>query len=407
MKKNILQVEKDVLRNYQKSNPSFIKLNKNSFKNHKSRRKSLFQYKLNFPIKLFKNSHVLDLGSGTGEQDLCYASWGADLTLVEINSVSVQQTKKYFTDFNYASKIKEIHNCSIFDFKPKKSYDIVISEGVFHHTENPKKCFDILIENLKDDGFVILQLAFDSSLLQRSLQRMIMNYLTDGDYDKIITYSPKLFSETLERASKFGGRSFKQIIHDFYTNPKHKGIGYLEIMNWFKDNNIKFYSAYPSINPENLINGVHLKGGAELLNEYPHISAFANIYFIMASSEDQDFIGDFYENAIYTNKKMQSLMDESGLNDYVYGTQRDIKHLTESFKDYFSSVHNLFKVRNEIVMHKIRKFEEELLLLLSNLNKMDINKIQKSINSFEVLFRGFNGVPSNYIIGCKSSKNEF
>ena len=58
-------------------------------------------------------------------------------------------------------------------------------------------------------------------------------------------------------------------------------------------------------------------------------------------------------------------------------------------------------------MHKIRKFEEELLLLLSNLNKMDINKIQKSINSFEVLFRGFNGVPSNYIIGCKSSKNEF
>ena len=196
---------------------------------------------MNFPTKLFENSRILDLGSGTGEQDICYAMWGSHLTLVELNSNSIKKTKDYFKYFKIQDCIEKIHNCSIFDFKPSGLYDIVISEGVFHHTENPEMCFDILTQNLKNDGFVILQLAFDSSLLQRSLHRMILDHFTGGDYKKIIKFAPILFSETLSRAAKYGGRSIKQIVHDFYTNPKQKGISVLDIINWFKKKQIKYY----------------------------------------------------------------------------------------------------------------------------------------------------------------------
>ena len=43
---------------------------------------------------------------------------------------------------------------SIFDFSAKNKYDIVISEGVLHHTNNPKLGFEKLIKNQKKMVFV-------------------------------------------------------------------------------------------------------------------------------------------------------------------------------------------------------------------------------------------------------------
>jgi len=404
---NLIDVEQSVLSNYKISSPSYINLNDKSIQAHLAKRKSLFQYKLNFPIKLFENSRILDLGSGTGEQDICYAKWGSKLSLVEINHLSIEATKDYFQNFKLEDSIENIHHCSIFDFKPNGLYDIVISEGVFHHTENPEKCFDILVQNLKEDGFVILQIAFDSSHLQRSLQRMILDYLTGGDYDQIIKVSPILFSETLSRASKYGDRSIKQIVHDFYTNPKHKGISISNILKWFNKNEIKYYSSYPSIGIENLINGVHKKGGAEIINEFPHLSAIANIYFLIACEEDEEAISSSYSNFEDANTQLENLMENSGLNDFVYGQEMNINELNIRFADYFNSVKKLFKKRHELTTKKIDTIESELITLFDNLIKRETNVIGKHINNFEILFKGYNGVPSNYIIGCKSIDKTF
>ncbi len=404
---NLINVERSVLSNYKISSPSFINLNDKTIQAHLEKRKSLFQFKLNFPIKLFENSRILDLGSGTGEQDICYAKWGSKLTLVELNNLSIKETKGYFQNFKLEDSIEKIHHCSIFDFKPNGLYDIVISEGVFHHTENPEKCFDILVQNLKEDGFVVLQLAFDSSHLQRSLQRMILDCLTSGDYDQIIKVSPILFAETLSRASKYGGRSIKQIVHDFYTNPKHKGISILDIINWFKKKQIKYYSSYPSIGIENLINGVHKKGGAEIIEEFPHISAIANFYFLIACDEDEETILSFYNNCEEANTTLENLMENSGLNDYIYGQEININKLSISFLDYFKSVKELFKKRHARTTKKIETIESELRTLFENIMKRDTNLLGKQINNFEILFKGYNGVPSNYIIGCKSKDKTF
>ena len=93
----VRKTEQAVLDNYTISSPSFIDLNSDNFCNHLSKRHSLFQYKLNLPTKIFKNATLLDFGAGTGEQDICYAQWGAQLDLVEINPVSIEKIKNTST----------------------------------------------------------------------------------------------------------------------------------------------------------------------------------------------------------------------------------------------------------------------------------------------------------------------
>ena len=93
--------------------------------------------------------------------------------------------------------------------------------------------------------------------------------------------------------------------------------------------------------------------------------------------------------------------------DYVYGQEININELNIRFADYFNSVKKLFKKRHALTTKKIDTMESELITLFDNLIKRETNVLGKQINKFEILFKGYNGVPSNYIIGCKSIDKSF
>lgn len=398
-------IEQEVLQNYKISSPSKLPLeDKNYSKEYFFKREKLFRDCLKLPKQIFKNKKILDFGSGTGEHDILYAQWGGTLDLVEINPISVNQTKKYFKFFNLNKKINKLYNKSIFDFSSKNKYDIVISEGVLHHTNNPKLGFEKLVKNLKKDGFCVLQLAFDYSHFQRSLHRYIINYLlinnSKSDVEKI---SNKLFSETINRALKFGGRSKKQIIYDFYTNPKHKGINLQDIFKWFKKNNIKYYSSYPMVEPEGLINGLHANVPNDFLSLFPSMTVFQSINFLLASLNDEIYlksvIKDSKKNSIMWSKFMKS----SNLADFENKKHNFKKYnLGKNFNTYFKNLEKILKDRNNLQIKTIKKFVKEFNKLNNVLLSKDINKIKLTINKFELLFKGYNGVPSNYIVGYKN-----
>ena len=94
------KIEQEVLKNYKINSPSKLPLeNKKYFKEYILKREKLFRDCLKLPKEVFKNKKILDFGSGTGEHDILYAQWGGKLDLVEINPISVNQTKKYFKIF--------------------------------------------------------------------------------------------------------------------------------------------------------------------------------------------------------------------------------------------------------------------------------------------------------------------
>ena len=399
-----LKIEKEVLKNYLISSPSKLPLENKKFrKKFFADKEKLFLEHLKLPKKLFLNADMLDIGSGTGEHDICYAKWGANLTLLDINPTSNRQAKKYFKIFKVKNKLKKIINTSLYNFKTKKKFDIIISEGVIHHVQEPKKVFKILTKNLKPGGFCILALGFDTSHLQRSLQRLIMHELCKKasieENEKIIKH---LFSETINRAHKFGQRSKKQIIHDFYHNPKHTGINLVEILSWLHKDKMQYYSSYPSIEPEGYMNGLTQKSIGEYLKEEPLITLFQSIYFLLASKDYKETFKKYSLEARKVNKNWKNFLIESKLNDIDNKTSNlNFTKIVKKFNSFMNSNVILFNKRNNDITKKIINFNKEFQKLLKSIEKRDLKLMKKNIKNFSHLFNGYNGVPSNYIVGYK------
>ena len=215
--------------------------------------------------------------------------------------------------------------------------------------KTPKRAFNIMVNHLKPGGFCILEVAFDTSHFQRSLHRFIIDYLTDGSLKKIEKYASKLFFETINRAHKFGGRSKKQIIYDFYTNPKHKGINIMDIISWFKKNNLRYYSSYPSIEPEGFINNLNSDTFSEFLNKNSLSTLFQSIYFLIASYDyERDF--KYYNfNARKLNLSWKNFLKYSKLDDYEYKNRINLTKTANLFNIFMNDSLKLFK--REIKVH--------------------------------------------------------
>lgn len=396
------EIESDVLQTYTQVNPSKIPLeNKLHRKRHLAKRERLFRDLLKIPLKTFNHSSLIDFGCGTGEQDICYALWGADVFLTDLNSYSLEMAEKYFQEFNLTHKLLGVRNTSVFDFQLRKKFDFVICEGMLHHTQEPGKGFNIIAQHLKRGGFIILQVAFDTSHFQRSLHRLVLDYLAEGETKEIERISRLLFQETLQRAHRFGGRSIKQIIYDFYVNPKHKGISLIEIMDWFKDNGIKYYSSYPQIEVEGIINGIHKPSFSSILMRNPEVLSLINFMFLAACRDDEDCVARIKSEGNACEKALDNLFKVSKLRDYEYGDKVDLNLLRSSFLDYSSSVERFLARKTRIHETDIKSFSREFVKLIDVLKSRDIKKISQVIKSFEILFKGYNGVPSNYITGYK------
>ena len=84
--------QKEVLRDFKKKSPSKINIeNKKIFKKYLKNHLNLFNESLKFPIELFKNKKVLDLGCGTGEVDIILNSFGAKCYGFDFNDISINR----------------------------------------------------------------------------------------------------------------------------------------------------------------------------------------------------------------------------------------------------------------------------------------------------------------------------
>ena len=105
-----------------------------------------------------KRKRIAEFGSGTSQLSNVLASrtnsyyFALDATL---NSLKLG---KDFAKRNYLKNISFI-NADIFDkvFK-KEIFDVIISNGVLHHTKNPYLGFVNILDTLKKDGYIIIGL---------------------------------------------------------------------------------------------------------------------------------------------------------------------------------------------------------------------------------------------------------
>ena len=201
-------------------------------------RRSIFVKKLDEEIPM--GSNILEAGCGTGQMSIILSRYARQIYGIDLSKGSLIEAKQ-FIDSN---DIKSVHlfRMNIFKlFFKENTFDVIISNGVLHHTYNPKLAFSKLVRVLKPGGIIIIGLYHRyGRIIQKIRQSLIKNF---GDSFKFLD---KRFREKISDKKKYAW------FLDQYKNPSETTHTYLEVLNWFKDENIEFLSSIPfDFNPEN------------------------------------------------------------------------------------------------------------------------------------------------------------
>jgi SAM-dependent methyltransferase len=389
---------------YKEKNPStYIKdFDKKKIKLLIDNRKKFLLEKLHLPPRIFKNSELLDLGCGSGQNSIFYDWYGANCTLVEFDKNSFLNTKKLFKQFSQ-NKTTFINN-DLFKFNTKKKFDFVISNGVAHHTHDIRKNISHATKFLKKDGILILGIGETNGFFQRHLQRHIL-FNVAKDHNDIIKISKLLFKENLLRAKKYGGRSEDEIIYDTYLNPKIQTLSFDQVQNIFNRNKLSLYSLDENeFNIENLYGNnskqykVIFKNKKKILNKDFFLNSIINFSL---SKESHKFKSRDMKKINKVNRMHNNLTDM--FNDQTPNNHK-LKEIDNFLKIYKNKIKNIKKIdlidKKNLILF-LNETQNILNILKFKNNKIKIAKLYSAIKNNKKLFRKLNGKGMNYFVGIK------
>ena len=181
--------------------------------------------------------NVLEVGCGTGQLSI-YFSIGTNNEVVGLDpTIESLKLAKNFADKNNIPNINFV-NADIFDDVLKENFfDFIWCNGVLHHTKDPYGAFEILIQSLKKNGYVLIGLYNKYG----RLRTLIRKYLY-----KIFGKKLLLKIDPTLRNLKLDENEQTAWIRDQYTHPIESLHTIDEVLKWFKKNDIDFISSIPS-----------------------------------------------------------------------------------------------------------------------------------------------------------------
>lgn len=390
------KVEEAVIGTYQRELPSvhFIE-DKSYFERRRKMREDHFRFALNFPPEVFAGKRLLDLGGGTGENTIFYALWGADCTIVDANPKALERARMIFDTYVPGHKAR-FEQASLFDFSAPMQFDIVVSDGVCHHTHDKKGCFGILASCLKPPGYCYFGIGNAPGAVQRHVQRLILYMFANSD-DEFVALAERLFPEHLERASRFGQRSKRAIVFDTFINPKHDQTHVSEIMQWFLDNGIALYSSYPKINVPFACDGPD-RGTFLDLNGLPLSGIIPELFWMTHNLDDAEASQDYFAAA----KQLSSgvLHMSESLNNIGPDSKIDAAELSRICRALSAEVGGIDLFHDRFA--RIGAFLDELERILAAVGAGKLEAIEREIKQSKHVFKGPHGLGMSYFVGYKT-----
>lgn len=180
---------------------------------------------------------VLEVGCGTG-QISNYFSIGTNNEIIAFDpTIESLNLAKNFAVKNNLTNLKFV-NADIFDDVLKDDYfDFIWCNGVLHHTKNPYKAFEITVQSLKNNGYILIGLY---NKIGR-IRTLVRKYISKVFGIKFL----ELFDPTLKYL-KLNEKEKKSWINDQYFHPIESLHTLDEVLDWFKKNDIEYISSIPS-----------------------------------------------------------------------------------------------------------------------------------------------------------------
>jgi len=243
---DIKSVEEAVISLYKKVNPSYVDIisDREKYKLISNSREIVSKnLKLDFLLPRFKK--IVDIGGGTGESALFRALFGKDIetTIIDRNEKALVYAKMLFDRHNEKLNTKQK---SLFELDQSDiaGYDLVVCEGVLHHTAEPMTGLRHILGLMEKGQFLYIALAEESGWFRRQMQRDFVRNYCDGEAE-IVQRSKIYFKEHIENSMKYGGRSEESIIYDTFVNPQIQPTDIADLLCNFQG--AKLYSSFPPL----------------------------------------------------------------------------------------------------------------------------------------------------------------
>src|SRR3989344_140972 len=191
--------------------------------------------------ELPKSARVLEVGCGTGQFSNFLAA-GENLDVFAADASF--QALKLGNEFKNKHRLSGVSFLQMNLFKPAfkpKTFDLVICNGVLHHTSDPFLGFQALVNLVKDNGLILVGLYNKYGCLYPAARRLAVNKL--GKFGKRLIASDPYF----KKHSELSEAKKRAWFMDQYQHP-HESVHTIgEVLDWFDQSSVEFIGSMPAI----------------------------------------------------------------------------------------------------------------------------------------------------------------
>ncbi|OGY90817.1 MAG: hypothetical protein A3H70_03740 [Candidatus Komeilibacteria bacterium RIFCSPLOWO2_02_FULL_48_11] len=399
MRERIKEVELSVLATFKEEIPSiyFSDKSEKEYQEWKAKAAYLYRDLLKFPTSMFQGRTLIDCGAGTGENTVYLANWGARCTLVDMNDESHRISKEVFQKYTNNYNEHRFFCSSLFDYETDEKYDIVHCRGVLSHTNDKEGLFSKIASFLKPGGYMIFGDPNKAGEFQNMLQRYII-YRFSRTWDEMIGVAERLFKEDIDRSQRFASRTRRAIIFDRWVVQKQNDPSVGEVLRWFDQNDLVFYSSWPPILFPVLSDSLNNKPKFQP-QSFKDIGVFTEAIWLMHKDDDVIDVPKILKPLSEIADRLFSLVDY--MSDCRMDSVIEGAVVKEKADNYLRALEKLDLTA--YVAKRTNEFVQEVKEILDATEGGDIEKVHTCIKKAKHLFRGANGVRHVDYIAYKKS----
>jgi ubiquinone/menaquinone biosynthesis C-methylase UbiE len=212
------------------------------------------------------DARVIDVGCGTGHRVMPLAKhFGVKEYIgLDHSSASLGVADKLAKELGLESVTLvegDLFNIPYSD----DSFDIVISQGVLHHTSDPYRGFLELVRICRPNGFVNVFLYNKWNHWRHNLQKQKINRLAGDNLEKRFEVAHRLYGtkpvEAMTPAEVAG-------FYDQYCHPHKSDHAIGEIFDWFKEKGLMYWGSYPPLRFRDFVAMAQYRGA--LIEDYSY-----------------------------------------------------------------------------------------------------------------------------------------
>ena len=207
---------------------------------------------------------VLEVGCGTGQlSNFLAMTSGRRVIAADLCMNSL----RLGADFARRHAIRHVAFCQVNLFRPAvlpERFDVVICQGVLHHTSDPIRGLNELMRVCRPGGLVSIFVYNKWNHWRHNLQKSKVSRLAGPDFERRFDVAHELYGQkSVEEMSPEEIATF----YDQYCHPHKSDHTVGEVLRWFDDLGLQYWGSYPALRFRDFIAAGQFRG--RLLEEYP------------------------------------------------------------------------------------------------------------------------------------------